>query len=258
MSTDCNLHFCCHEEKKELFIKNGCHILECKKCSHRFVEVSEEANHISKVYSDTYFFDGKAGYPNYLDEEEILVSSGRRYAKLISKFTSPGNLLDVGCAAGFIMSGFEEAGWNCYGIEPNETMASFSSNVMNHKVQTANLEEFKADKKFDLVCLIEVIGHFYDLNKAMQNISDMITDGGLVLVESWNMKSTMAKLCGEKWHEYSPPSVLNWLSDSTLSQLFSNAGFQLIELGYSEKRINIKHALSLLNEHLTNFVFKRN
>jgi len=32
-------------------------------------------------------------------------------------------VLDIGCAAGFILKGFEDSGWICRGIEPNETMA---------------------------------------------------------------------------------------------------------------------------------------
>lgn len=257
MSSTCDFNLNYHKNRKELFTKNGHKIFECDQCSHRFAEVSNPDDHISRVYSDSYFFEGKVGYPNYLKEEEILIASGKRYAELISKYTLPGILLDVGCAAGFITKGFEDAGWNCYGIEPNETMASYGRNEMHLNIQTGSLEEFKTNIEFDLVCLIEVLGHFYNLNQALTNIANLVKTGGFVLIESWNMKSLTAKIQGKKWHEYSPPSVLHWFSDSSLEKIFNEMGFQLLAKGHPKKRIKVNHAIALLDEHLPGFVLKK-
>lgn len=247
----------CHTQKKKLFVKNGYHIFECSKCSHRFAEINDVENHLSEVYSDSYFFGGKAGYPNYFEEGDLLIASGQRYSKILSRYTKPGKLLDVGCAAGFIMKGFENFGWKCEGIEPNNTMAMYGRNMMKLNIETISLEEFDKNTKYDLICLIEVIGHFYNLSKAINNISTLLTDDGFVLVESWNMKSAIAKLLGKRWHEYSPPSVLNWFSDKSLSTLFELVGLKLIASGHPLKRINIKHALSLLDEHMPQFYLKK-
>ena len=64
-----------------------------------------------------YFFAGKEGYPNYLDQRDVLCAQGRRYARLLSKYTHKGKILDVGCAAGFVLKGFEQSGWKGYGID---------------------------------------------------------------------------------------------------------------------------------------------
>jgi len=252
----CESHLNCGSGEKTLFIVDGYPIKECISCGHRYTTIDDLKNHVKQVYSDDYFFDGKAGYPNYIKEKDLLIKAGKRYAQIISKFTKPGRLLDVGCAAGFIMKGFKEAGWDCDGIEPNETMASYGRSEMNLNIFTTSLEEFKANSKYDLICLIEVIGHFHDLQKATNNISTLLSEGGHVLIESWNMNSIVAKLLGKRWHEYSPPSVLNWFSDSTLSQLFEKIGFQFIAKGYPQKQINVEHAMALLEEKLPRFVFK--
>jgi len=257
MCDKCVSNLGCHHVKDELFVKNGYHIFECSKCLRRFAEVSDLENHIAKVYTDNYFFGGKAGYPNYLEEKELLIASGERYSEIVTKFTKTGYLLDVGCAAGFIMKGFEKSGWQCDGIEPNEFMADYGRNEMQLNIYTSNLEKFSAKKKYDLIILIEVIGHFYDLNKAIHNILNLLKEGGFVLVESWNMNSTFARLQGKRWHEYSPPSVLHWFSDATLTQLLGKIGLKLVATGYPQKKINVKHAVSLLDEHLPNFVYKK-
>ncbi|MEI9958244.1 MAG: class I SAM-dependent methyltransferase [Ferruginibacter sp.] len=109
--------------------------------------------HLEETYSDGYFFDGKEGYPNYLEEKDLLYKSGIKYTKVMSKYMKPGKVLDVGCAAGFILKAFEERGWQCYGIEPNETMAAYGRTTLNLNIKTGGMETFNPDEKFDLIKL---------------------------------------------------------------------------------------------------------
>jgi SAM-dependent methyltransferase len=252
----CPVNIECCTEKRMLFIKNGYPVMDCITCHRRFSEIQEGTSHLSTVYSDKYFFEGKDGYPNYLNEKEILTNYGIYYAKILERFAKPGKILDVGCAAGFILNGFESMGWEPYGIEPNETMASYGRNTFKLNIQTGSLENFQSAIKFDLVSLIQVIGHFYQVEKALENISNLLDPNGIVLVESWNMKSLIARILGKYWHEYSPPSVINWFSDKSLMELFKAYGFELIDSGYPAKQINLKHALSLLEKNSTNLLFR--
>lgn len=257
MKKTCSSFKSCIEKKSTLFEKDGYPIKECIKCGHRYTEVDNIDSHVKKVYTDDYFFAGKQGYPNYLNEKDILVKYGNRYSKIISKYTLPGKVLDVGCAAGFILKGFEQAGWKCYGIEPNKTMVEYGRKELNLQISTGVLENFDTAERFDLINLIQVIGHFTDLNKALLNTSNLLNKNGLLLIESWDMKSTIAKLLGKHWHEYSPPSVINWFSDKTLSQLFNHYGFTLIAKGRPPKKISIKHCLSLFDEKTPRFILKK-
>jgi SAM-dependent methyltransferase len=248
----------CSEEKRIVFNKNGHDVLECNSCEHRYCQSADFETHLKNVYSDYYFFNGKDGYPNYLEEKEILIKQGVRYAKTMSKYiASPGNMLDIGCAAGFILKGFEEQGWACHGVEPNKTMVEYGIKEFGFDIQLGGLEEFVTDKKFDLILLIQVIGHFQDLDKALQNISHLLKPGGFVLVESWNRNSMIARFMGKHWHEYSPPSVIQWFTDKSLINLFEFYGFSIIDKGYPLKQINIKHAISLIENMTPDFALKQ-
>jgi SAM-dependent methyltransferase len=257
MKKTCNSLLTCREERIPLFTKKGYLIQECKTCGHRLTEIKDLDNHLEETYSDDYFFEGKEGYTNYLEEKDMLLRSGRKFAKVISKYTKPGKVLDVGCAAGFILKAFEEAGWECYGIEPNDTMASYGRENLKLDIRTGGMETFNPDQKFDLINLIEVIGSLYDLDQAMQNVSNLCKQGGLALVESWDMKSLTAKFYGKNWHEYCPPSVVHWYSDDTLKQLFKQYGFELIAKGRPSKRITLKHGLAIIAENSSQSSLKR-
>ena len=258
MEKTCPSFKTCNEQRKVLFVKNDYEIRQCMHCGHRYCEINNLENHVEKVYGDDYFFEGKQGYPNYLDEKDILLKYGINYAKLLSGYSKPGKLLDVGSAAGFILKGFEKAGWECHGLEPNDTMAGYGRKELGLDIKTGDLESFKTNEKFDLVNLVQVVGHFTDLDKAFLNISSLLKTNGLVLIESWDMSSWVARLMGKNWHEYSPPSVINWFNDKTLTQLFNYYGFERVGRGRPSKKINIKHGLSLFDETIPSFFFKKN
>jgi len=257
MEKTCASYLSCKEEKKVLFEKKGFPILQCKQCGHQFIEITDHADHLSTVYSDDYFFEGKDGYPNYLNKKNILYKQGLRYAKLIAKYIKPGKVLDIGSAAGFILKGFEDSGWICHGVEPNETMAAYGREKLNLDIKTGSIETLETHERFDLINMIQVIGHVYDLDKTLQNVTGLLKDEGLVLVESWDVESITARLMGKNWHEYCPPSVVHWFSDKTLSALFKFYGFELVAKGHPIKKINAEHAFSFLEGRNFQLIFKK-
>lgn len=257
MKKVCTSFLDCNEEKVSLFTKKGYVIKECKTCGHRFTDIKDLEKHLAEAYSDDYFFEGKDGYPNYLEEKDMLYRSGVKFTRIISKYTKPGRVLDVGCAAGFILKAFKDAGWESYGVEPNDTMAAYGRKELGLDIRTGGMETFNSDQKFDLINLIEVIGSLYDLDKAMQNVSALCKQGGLVLVESWDMNCLAARFFGANWHEYCPPSVVHWYSDKTLNQLFNYYGFEIIAQGRPSKKINLKHGLAIIAENSSRSKLKK-
>jgi 2-polyprenyl-3-methyl-5-hydroxy-6-metoxy-1,4-benzoquinol methylase len=230
------------------FSVNGYAINECKNCDHRMTSApTDTSSHITQVYDDNYFFQGGAGYPNYIENQKILFEHGRRYGKLLACHgIKAGKLLDVGCAAGFVLKGLINSGWEGYGIEPNETMARYAKAVLDLSVIRSGLEEFESGQRFDLICLIQVIAHFLNPDFAITQIKKMLKEKGTVLVETWNSKSFTARAFCKRWHEYSPPSVLHWFSKRSLDLLMSKHGFDLLMTGRPKKYISFKHGKSLI------------
>jgi SAM-dependent methyltransferase len=200
---------------------------------------------VGRVYGDDYFQGGGAGYPDYLAEAQILREHGRRYAKLMERFSKPGRILDVGAAAGFLLSGFAEAGWSGCGIEPNQSMAA-SARERGLCVFPGTLEDFRDDERFDLVSLVQVLAHFVDPLRALERAASLTKVGGLWLIETWDRESWTARLSGRRWHEYSPPSVLHWFTRESVAELASRFGFREIARGRPSKKLSAAHAKSLL------------
>lgn len=236
-----------------MFTKSAIPVLECRVCGHRFADYDAGSEHVQTNYGDDYFVGGKLGYPDYLAERHLLRRRGQRYAKILKAFTVPGRMLDVGAAAGFILEGFRDEEWIPHGIEPNESMAEYGQNKLQLSIHCVSLEDFQVDKPFDLVTMIQVIGHVVDPKQAAERLAALTRTRGLCLIESWDRNSLSARIFGSSWHEYSPPSVLHYFHHDGLVNLMQSAGFAYLRCGRMLKWIDGEHAKSLLNHKLVEF-----
>jgi SAM-dependent methyltransferase len=248
----------CQSESKFAFEAKGFVLRDCVKCSHRFAEIAADETHVAEIYDDSYFAGGGAGYSDYLAEAEMLKKRGQMYAGKLEKFTSDkGRMLDVGAAAGFILQGFIDEGWTGTGLEPNAEMAKTGREKFGLDIRQGSLESFETGEKFDLISMIQVAAHFYEPRKAFQKASVLLNENGFLLVETWNRESISARIFGKNWHEYSPPSVLQWFSLNGLTQFLKDFGFEKIAHGRPSKKISGAHAKSLLKYRLgDNFLLK--
>lgn len=207
-------------------------------------------DHVERVYGDQYFKGGGAGYADYLSEAHILTAHGRRYARLLARWMEPGEMLDVGAAAGFVLKGFVDAGWRGAGVEPNETMAEYARTHLKLEMSTGAFEDLSSPHQYDLVSMIQVIAHFADPLATLRRASELVRGDRFLLVETWDRESWTARIFGKRWHEYSPPSVLHWFSREGLSNLAARFGFRVVAHGRPRKRIGGAHAVSLLRYRL--------
>lgn len=240
----------CNSPSRPLFVKDGYRVRACEACGHRFAEPRLDPGHVARVYSDDYFHGGGAGYADYLGEGPLLRDRGRWYARLLGRYTKPGTLLDVGAAAGFVLRGFLDRGWQGKGVEPNPRMAEYARTRLGLDVRTGTLEDLPPGESFDVVSLVQVLPHFVEPRRALAAAAAVTRPGGFWLVETWNRASWTARAFGPNWHEYSPPSVLHWFSPEGLRRLAGQFGFRKVAGGRPAKWIDGGHAKSLLRHKL--------
>jgi len=239
----------CNSSSEFVFVAKGVDVLDCTSCGHRFAGIRADEGHVATVYADAYFTGGGAGYTDYAAESGILRKRGRDYAAKIAAHSRPGRMLDVGAAAGYILEGFQDAGWLGVGLEPNAAMSALGRE-RQLDIRNRSLESFTSDERFDLVTMIQVAAHFYDPRAAFEKAHSLLKPGGLLLIETWDRSSISARIFGMNWHEYSPPSVLNWWTKDGLDRFLSHQGFTRIDGGRPSKKISGGHVRSLLKYRL--------
>jgi SAM-dependent methyltransferase len=125
-------------------------------------------------------------------------------------------------------------------------MAAYARTQLQVPVHVGSFEQFQPDTTYDLVTMIQVIGHFLDPRHALQKAKALLRPGGYVLIETWNRESWTARLFGRHWHEYSPPSVIQWFTPDGLGQLAAQCAFREVTRGRPQKWLDGAHAKSLL------------
>jgi SAM-dependent methyltransferase len=246
----------CGGAGRRLFATRGYDIFGCRECGHRFAQVDHTPDHVRRVYGDDYFFGGGAGYADYLSEAALLRERGVRYARLLRRHVATGTVLDVGAAAGFVLEGFLSEGWEGRGVEPNSRMCAAANERLGPLVDVGILESYESPRTYDLVAMIQVVAHFPDPRLALARAAAQTSPGGFWLIETWDRDSWTARAFGQRWHEYSPPSVLHWFSRSGLERLAGSLGFAAVAWGHPRRWIDLGHARSLLEHKLSRSVLR--
>ena len=70
------------------------------------------------------------------------------------------------------------------------------------------------------------------------------------MIETWDKDSIIARIFGKHWHEFSPPSTLNYFSRKTLNEIVSQYDFSLVGQGTPKKRIYSSHAKSFIKHRI--------
>lgn len=144
---------------------------------------------------------------------------------------SPGRVFDIGSGRGGVLKLFEERGWKSYGVEPDERLAAFATNVMGLSgVQQCILDSnFVLEKKVDLIFTNHAFEHFADLDGVMKGVLNILRPGGYLFIAVptyFKNKSSLSK----DWMNSGHYSLF---THSSLSNLLSKYGLDEVAHTYS-------------------------
>jgi len=229
----CNL--CGADDATRLRSEGELHLVRCRGCGLVYVTPRLTEGAIQGLYEDHYFGTGSGaglGYRNYTADQENLLRTFRKRMRWLETYGEPGGrLLDVGCAAGFFMQVGRERGWEVYGVEPAGCMAEFARSHLGLEVFAGKLRE--ADYRpgfFDAVTLWDVLEHMTDPHQELLEVNRVLRPGGLLVVETQNVASWVARALGQRWHHYGNQLHLFHFTPQTITRLLAETGFRLVKI----------------------------
>jgi SAM-dependent methyltransferase len=205
------------------------------------------------LFGEAYFRGGvTGGYADFDADEALHRANARdRLAALAREGAAPpGTLLDVGCATGYFLDEARKADWAVKGVDASPH-ARERAGALGIEAQPDLETVARAGAgPFDVVTFYQVLEHMSDPLAAMRDARGLLKPRGLVVVETWDRGSMVARLAGRHWQQANPPSVAYLFDRGSLARLLERAGFLPPDVRVTGKRVRSGFALRIAAEKL--------
>jgi len=223
---------CGGERFRTAFEEPPYRVLRCLDCGTGVV--SPRAADLESIYTaGSYWVSASPrtlGYGDYRAAEPLYVKTfARRLSFALRDGPRTGRALDVGCAAGFCMQALHELGFEAWGVEVSETIASHAIERLGFDtVHIGTLEHAPfAEQSFDLITMWDVVEHVADPGALLSRAKELLKDDGLLVLETQNIDSTFARVLGRRWHHYKHAEHIYHFTPASLRRLLQSAGFSV-------------------------------
>ncbi len=251
------------------FDKHGYSIIRCPRCGLYATWFDKSYDQFLADYYDEGYFvgiDDKYGYSDYFAEEKMIRKNNASYLRGLKRFCSSGNLLDVGCAAGFLMDESEKVGFKSYGIDTSPFITAHADKNLQNRIQTSSLHRGKfEDSFFDVVTMFDLVEHLNDPVRDLKKIRTVMKDTGVLMISTGDVGSLYARLLGKHNHFFAPPHHFFYFSRETITEMLRQSGFEVVRIESRGKwlsypyitRVARHFSLPLLEKFLGSAFMKR-
>ncbi len=219
-------------------------LMQCRACGMRFLSVQPVAESLAELYAATYFErDFRCGRSSsgYFSEDAFRAENDG-LLDAFARFMRPGDLLEVGCAGGWLLKHAAERGWRARGVE-------LSAEAVDH-ARGLGLDVHHGDlpgaalpaASFDLLYMGDVLEHVPDCRAVLAEAAHVLRPGGILYLRGPITTHSIARglalagyrLIGRTIVLHEPPYHLWEFRPSPLRGLFDRVGLQVVELRQSK------------------------
>jgi len=198
----------------------GRHV-KCKNCHLIYMNPMEKVNKTNE-----YYFKAKNTHAPTIRESYLRTAGSQ--VRLIQKYASGTNLLDIGCAQGFFLYNASKAGYTTKGIEISQDAAEYAVKEFGLDVEAKSFEELRfPENHFDVVTLWQVLEHVPYPLTILQEVHRILKPGGLLVVSTPDIGGIPAKILRKKWWDIKRLHI-NQFTKKTLTDILQNGGFKNI------------------------------
>ena len=224
-------------------------LVRCRVCGLAYLDPRPTPEEMQSYYPEAFAARGAAADKQAAAIERSMECRAR---PLLNRKQS-GKLLDVGCSDGQFLVYMRKLGWSVYGVEPREVSArtareQFGLDVFHGYVENADFPL----GFFDAITLNHVFEHVHNPLEIAGRINELLSPGGIAMIEVPNFASLESRVFGERWVGVDAPRHLYQFTPKTLRATLERGGLRVLEIvqgsdigpykmGYSE---SLRHLIS--------------
>lgn len=187
----------------------------------------------------------------YIQEENLFKNIFQKRIKNILRFKKSGDVLEVGCATGLMLSLLKEKGFSVFGNEISKKTAH-EAQKRGIEVTTTPFEKIDPQKKqYDLIIFNHTLEHLEDPERVLKKVYKMLKKDGLVYIDLPNFDSFSAKTQKCNWPLLLPDEHLWQFTPNAFQILLNRQNFEVI---FTDKSSGIWDFEDPVRELLTAFM----
>ncbi|GEM_PF-954505 len=239
---------CCAGEHSTPWLeRGGLRYLRCAGCGHGWLDPLPEPGTLREIFGKEYFEGGReGGYFRYeLDESGHRKTARRRLAFLRSLgLRPPGEMIEIGPAYGFFLEEAWLQGWRVHGVELSDhARAKAALRAPGYLVASPEELPGRLRGACQAVLLFQVLAHLREPERMLAEIRPFLAPRGVLVCETWNAESSIARLFGRMWQQVSPPAVQHLFGERSLREILRRTGFKLRSFKPWGKTVSLSFAL---------------
>lgn len=208
-------------------------IVQCVDCELAFLTPRPNAAEQKKVYNT---YHGYPPMPTDPTEKRRLIDLERYRVEPLTRFKTPGTLLDVGCGSGMFMALAREYGWTTYGTEIAPHCVTYAREELGLEVYQGDLADLNLAQRFDVVALNHVLEHVADPVALVMAARAQLRDDGLLYAGVPNHRCFDARWQRLDWEGWALPWHFYHYTSATLRRLLERCGFQVMRFEFGLSR----------------------
>lgn len=250
---------CSSDNAAELFVKDSYRYVRCRECDLVYVSPMPAGDELNCIYQDPRYFANRNewsyGYNDYFEERAFYDALFRRRVleceHALGVDSGHGlRMLDVGCAAGFLLEIARERGWNVRGVELSKPAAEFANKRLDNVVSNCPLPDAGfEDQSFDCVMMLDIIEHVSDPVALLREGARVLKPGGVLFLSAPNARSLSARLLGRRWFHYKRDHVV-LLSGKTVLRALSLEDLDPVALGRNGKMVSLNYLFARVKTYV--------
>jgi 2-polyprenyl-3-methyl-5-hydroxy-6-metoxy-1,4-benzoquinol methylase len=134
-------------------------------------------------------------------------------------------VLDIGCFTGDFIEVLDNEGAKAYGIELQSRAVEIANQRFPGRVyQTDVFDSTLPKSQFDVISMLGLIEHVTEPVNLLRRVTDILTPGGILLIQTPNSGSLLASLLRQFWPPYAPIEHIHLFSRRSLETALSQLG----------------------------------
>jgi len=211
-------------------------IVRCRLCGHMQLERFPDEVELKQAYA-------RAESEDYLAEERGQRETARVVLDSIERHMRRGNLVDLGCWLGYLVSEAEARGWNAVGVEPSEFASQHARERLGLDVRTTDLLGAELPEgECQAVVLGDVIEHLPGADRALDRVAALLGPGGVVAMALPDAGSRVARVMGSRWWSVIPTHV-HYFTRHSIRALLERRGYRVLSIETSPKTFTVRYYL---------------